>query len=111
MLFPIRIGVSYESDLEKVEKVTLNTAKKILEEMETPITNFEPFLRYENFDYYAIILTVYLKVNEYYDRLLITHNFMKEIHKNYRQENIKMAFPLQENFLFFQGSRNNQINE
>ena len=102
MLLPIKIGVSYDSDLEKVEQVTLNTAQKILQGMSEEIADFEPFLRYEKFDYYAINFIVYLKINEYYDRFLIIHQFMKEIHKNYQQENIQMAYPLDQNFILKQ---------
>ena len=99
MLLPIKIGVSYDSDLEKVEQVTLEIAQQVLNTMETKFTDYEPFLRYENFDYYAITLTVYLKIHEYYDRLLITHQFIKKIHQRYQAENIKMAYPLKDNFL------------
>ncbi len=94
MLLPIKIGVSYESDLEKVEQITLQVAKNILQTIDGGCQQYDPFLRYDNFDYYAINLTVYLKINEYLDRLLITHEFIKEIHKTYKQENIILAFPL-----------------
>lgn len=99
MLLPIKIGITYDSDLEKVEKITLQVAKHILETINGGCQEYEPFLRYDNFDYYAINLTVYLKINEYLDRLLITHEFIKEIHKTYKQENITLAFPLANPYL------------
>ncbi|MBD2392697.1 mechanosensitive ion channel family protein [Cyanobacterium aponinum FACHB-4101] len=94
ILITIKIGVSYDSNLEKVEKVTLEVAKSILENTEGGDKEFEPFLRYENFDYFAINLTVYLKINEYFDKFIITHEFMKAIHHKYQEENITMAYPL-----------------
>lgn len=94
MLIPIKIGINYDSDLEKVEQITLQIAKYILENIDGGCADFEPFLRYENLDYYAINLTVYLKINEYLDKLLITHEFIKKIHKTYQQENIILAYPL-----------------
>lgn len=94
LLITVNIGVSYENNLEQVETVTLNIAKYILENTEGGDKEFEPFLRYENFDYFAINLTVYLKINEYFDRFLVTHEFLKEIHSQYEIENIKMAYPL-----------------
>jgi small-conductance mechanosensitive channel len=99
MLLPIKIGINYHSDLEKVEKITLNIAQQILDNYQEDTDNFEPFLRYEKFDYYGIIFTVYLRINQYYDRFLITHEFIKKIHKTYNQENIKLAFPLSDSFL------------
>ncbi|WP_308256171.1 mechanosensitive ion channel domain-containing protein [Geminocystis sp. GBBB08] len=94
MLLPIKIGISYDSDLEKVEQITLKIARKILTTVKGGFQEYEPFLRYDNFDYYSINFTVYLKINEYFDRLLITHEFIKEIHRIYKQENINFAFPL-----------------
>ena len=106
MLLPIKIGIDYGSDLEKVEQITLNIAKEILQDIHKDNDNFEPFLRYEKFDYYAIVFAVYLQINEYYDRLLITHEFIKKIHKIYSEENIKLAFPLSDNFVFLKNDHN-----
>lgn len=94
LLITVKIGISYENNLEKVEKVTLDVAKSVLENTEGGNKEFEPFLRYENFDYFAINLTVYLKINEYFDKFLITHEFIKQIHSQYQLENIKIAYPL-----------------
>jgi len=94
LLITVKIGISYENNLEKVEKVTLDVAKSVLENREGGNKEFEPFLRYENFDYFAINLTVYLKINEYFDKFLITHEFIKQIHSQYQLENIKIAYPL-----------------
>lgn len=93
-LLPIKIGVGYDNDLAKVELITLDIAKHILEQVEGGVKDFEPFLRYEKFDYYAINLIVYLKINEYFDQLIVTHEFIKEIHKVYQQEDIVLAFPI-----------------
>ena len=107
MLLPIKIGVSYDSDLEKVEQVTLETATQVLQELDNEdeqktkenVESFEPFLRYEKFDFYAINLIVYLKIYQYYDRFLITHKFIKEIHNNYRLANIKIAYPISDHLM------------
>lgn len=94
LLITVKIGISYENNLEKVEKVTLKVAKFILENTEGGDREFEPFLRYEKFDYFAINLTVYLKINDYFAQFLVTHEFLKKIHCQYQLENIKMAYPL-----------------
>lgn len=94
IILTIKIGISYDSDLEKVEQLTLQIAKNILQTVEGGDKDFEPFLRYENFDYFSINLLVFLKINEYFDKFLITHEFIKNIHKSYQEANIKMAYPL-----------------
>lgn len=99
MLLPIEIGISYDSDLDKVEKITLNVAKKILKTVKGGHQEYEPFLRYEKLDQFAIKFTVYLKIHEYFDRLIITHEFLKELYRVYQQENIKIAYPITNNFI------------
>nr|WP_206688589.1 mechanosensitive ion channel domain-containing protein [Cyanobacterium stanieri] len=99
MLLPIEIGISYDSDLEKVEQITLETAKYVMENIKGGRKEYEPFMRYEKFDPFAIKFTVYLKINEYFDRLIITHEFIKNLYKNYQQEKIKIAYPITNNFL------------
>lgn len=99
MLLPIEIGISYDSDLEKVEQITLETAKYVMENIQGGRKEYEPFMRYEKFDPFAIKFTVYLKINEYFDRLIITHEFIKNLCKNYQREKIKIAYPITNNFL------------
>ncbi|AFZ47786.1 MscS Mechanosensitive ion channel [Cyanobacterium stanieri PCC 7202] len=99
MLLPIEIGISYDSDLDQVEKITLETAKYVLENTKGGDKEYEPFMRYEKFDPFAIKFIVYLKINEYFDKLIITHEFIKNLYKNYQQENINIAYPITNNFL------------
>lgn len=107
MLVPIMVGISYESDLEKVEQITLNVAKNVMENVEGGVPEYEPFLRYEKFDYFAIQFTVYLKVKEYYDQLIIRHEFIKKLYKIYHSEDIKIPFPLQNTY--FLNEQNQKI--
>lgn len=99
MLLPIEIAISYDSDLEKVEQTTLAVAKNVLETIKGGNKEYEPFMRYQKFDHFAIKFTIYLKINEYFDRLIITHEFMKKLYQTYQQENIKIAYPITNNFL------------
>ncbi len=91
---PVDVGVSYDSDLEKVEKVTIDVGKKVLKEMAGGVTEFDPFIRYHTFGDFSINFTVYLRVKEYVDKYLVTHEFIKRLHKKYREENINIPFPI-----------------
>lgn len=81
MLIPIKVGISYDSDLERVETVTLEVAKETLVEVTGGDDQYEPFMRYECFDYFSIEFTVYLQIQEFYDHLIITHEFIKRLYK------------------------------
>lgn len=90
----VQIGVSYDSDLEKVEKVTIEVAKNVLESVKGGKKGFEPFIRYHTFSDFSINFSVILRVNEFVDKYLITHEFVKALHKRYREEGIVIPYPI-----------------
>jgi small-conductance mechanosensitive channel len=90
----IEVGVSYDSDLGKVEKVTVEVGKKTLKEVQGGHTEFEPFIRYHTFGDSSINFTVYLRVKEFVNQYLVRHEFIKALHKRYQQEGINIPFPI-----------------
>ncbi|MBU3902039.1 MAG: mechanosensitive ion channel family protein [Candidatus Thermoplasmatota archaeon] len=90
----VQVGVSYDSDLEKVEKVTIEVAKNVLESAKGGKKGFEPFIRYHTFSDFSINFSVILRVNEFVDKYLITHEFVKALHKRYREEGIVIPYPI-----------------
>ncbi|MGC1395309.1 MAG: mechanosensitive ion channel family protein, partial [Coleofasciculaceae cyanobacterium] len=87
------VGVSYDSNLEKVEKVTVEVAQTILETVEGGISEFQPFIRYQAFEDFSINFIVYLRVSEFFDQRLVRHEFIKQLHRRYREEEIQIPFP------------------
>lgn len=92
--FNVLVGVGYESDLEKVEKISIQVAKEILEKIEGGVREFEPFVRFYNFGDSSIDLKVFMKVKEYADQFLVSSEFIKALHKRYNQEGINIPFPI-----------------
>lgn len=94
MVMAIEVGVGYGSDLEEVEQVTLQVARQVLLEVEGGVPDFEPFVTYYEFSDFRINFRVFLKVAEFIDRRHIRHEFIKRIHRAYRQHKIKIPFPI-----------------
>ena len=90
----VQVGVSYDSDLDHVERVTVEVAKEVLRDTPGGVKGFEPFIRYHTFDDFSINFTVILRVHEYVDKYLVTHEFVKRLHKRYKQEGIEIPFPI-----------------
>lgn len=90
----VQVGVHYGSDLEKVEKVTIEVGKKVLKEVTGGIEDFEPFIRYHTFDSSSINFSVILRCKEFVDNYLIKHEFIKQLHKRYRDEGITIPYPI-----------------
>ena len=90
----VQVGVSYDSDLDHVERVAVQVAREVLRETPGGVKEFEPFIRYHTFDDFSINFTVILRVHEYVDKYLVTHEFVKRLHKRFKQEGIEIPFPI-----------------
>lgn len=95
MTVPVEINVAYNSDLEKVERVTVDTAKTILKECVVGQEEFEPFVRFHTFGSYTIHLTAFLRVKQVVDQGLLKHHFLKALLVRYQKEGIEIPFPIQ----------------
>jgi small-conductance mechanosensitive channel len=100
----VPVGVDYQSDLEQVERITIETAKKVMSEVRGGIPGFNPLVRYNAFGEYTIQFTVILRVREFTDQYLIKHEFIKRLHKRYQLEGIRIPYPARE-LTLSEGSR------
>ncbi len=94
MSVPIQVGVSYDSDLDKVERVTIEVAKEVMREVPGGVPEFEPFIRYHTFGDFSINFSVVMRAREFTDQYLIKHEFIKRLHKRYKEEGIVIPFPI-----------------
>jgi small-conductance mechanosensitive channel len=89
----VQVGVSYASDLEEVERVTLETARDVLRSVPGADASFEPLIRYHTFGDSSIDFTVVLRVQQFTDRFLVLHTFVKQLHRRYAKAGIEIPFP------------------
>jgi len=88
----VNVGVAYPSDLDKVERVTIEVAKEVLQGTEGAVNEFQPFIRYNALAESSINFTVVLRAKEYAVQYLIVHEFIKRLHQRYRLEGIEIPF-------------------
>ncbi|MBQ4831672.1 mechanosensitive ion channel family protein [Pseudoalteromonas sp. MMG010] len=91
---PVEVNVHYSSDLEFVEQVTLEVARKILIEHEWGVDDYNTFVIYHTFDNSSINFTVMLRAKEYFNRFWVKSAFIKALHKRYNEEGIVIPFPI-----------------
>ena len=94
MAIIITVGVTYDSDLDKVERVTVEVAKDVLGSVAGGVLDGDPFIRYSAFSKSSIDFSVILHGKEYSDQYLITHEFIKRLTTRYREEQIQIAVPV-----------------
>jgi small-conductance mechanosensitive channel len=95
----VQVGVHYDSDLEKVERVTREVAREILQTVPGGVSTFDPFIRYHTFNQSSIDFTVILRGREFADNFLIKHEFIKRLQDRYRKEGITIPFPIRTVYL------------
>lgn len=91
---PVDVGVHYDSDLEHVEKVTLEVAREILKTHKWGIPEYDTFVVFHTFDNFSINFTVMLRAQEYFNRFFIKSEFIKALHRRFAQEGIIIPYPI-----------------
>ena len=100
----VPIGVGYESDLELVERVTVEVAT----ELQTKIDGYQPkidsegvdrnplapVVRYQKFNDSSIDFNAVMHVQTFTNQYILKHEFIKAITKRYREEGINIPFPI-----------------
>ncbi|MGC9379988.1 mechanosensitive ion channel family protein [Streptomyces sp. MH13] len=89
----VQVGVSYDSDLEHVERVTTEVVAEVMTEITGAVPDHEPAVRFHTFGDSRIGFTVILGVGEFSDQYRIKHEFIKRLHKRYREEGIRIPAP------------------
>ncbi len=85
---PVRVG--YSSDLARVEEVTLDVGREVLQEVPGCVPETEPLVRYNNFGEISVDFGVILTIREFVDQYAVQHEFMKRLHRRFSEENIEI---------------------
>ena len=104
IVIAIPIGVSYDSDLEQVERVTVEFAREVMQRVDGYVPNWDnegvdrnplcPAVRFHTFGDSSIDFNAILHATQFNLQYVLKHEFIKEITKRYRQEGIEIPFPI-----------------
>ncbi|WP_251095824.1 mechanosensitive ion channel family protein [Streptomyces sp. Caat 7-52] len=89
----VQVGVSYDSDLEHVERVTSEVVTEVMTDVTGAVPDHEAAIRFHTFGDSRIGFTVILGVGEFSDQYRIKHEFIKRLHRRYRAEGIRIPAP------------------
>jgi small-conductance mechanosensitive channel len=93
MSVTVPCAVSYESDLEHVERVTADVGREIMREVKGAVPEYEPTVRYTTFGDSSISFNVGLRAADVSAQALIIHEFIKRLHSRYQKEGIGYSSP------------------
>jgi small-conductance mechanosensitive channel len=90
----IDVGVSYDSDLQHVERVTLEVARDVVGEVDGGVPGEEPVVRYHTFGDSSINFEVRIMVREFTSQPPVRHEFIKRLHRRFNEEGIEIPSPI-----------------
>lgn len=92
----LQVSVSYDTDIEKVESILVEEAKKGAENIPGLLAEPEPVARFSpGFGASSLDFTLHFHAAEFDDQFLIQHELRKRIFKRFRSEGIEIPFPIQ----------------
>jgi small-conductance mechanosensitive channel len=86
-------GVSYSSDLERVEKIAIEVANEVLRSFPGGDMTFAPVLRFKEFADTGVTFVVIFRAIEVDAQYVLQHEYIKALHKAFKQENIEISLP------------------
>lgn len=104
IILVVPIGVSYDSDLDKVERVTVEVARELQIKIDGYEPEFDqngidrsklaPVVRYQAFNDSSIDFNAVMHVQTFTNQYLLKHEFIKAIKKRFDAEGINIPFPI-----------------
>lgn len=88
--------VGFENDLQFVEKVLIEVGKQVIKTTEDADTDFVPIVRYKAFGESNIEFTVTLRAEDFDKSLLLKHEFLKAMHREFAQNGISINYPVRQ---------------
>jgi small-conductance mechanosensitive channel len=89
----IKCSVSYDTDLEKAEYVIMQAAEKVIKDEGIKEMENNPIVRFSAFGDSAIEFSAIVKIDHVQDEGRVQHALIKEIHKQFKLNNIEIPFP------------------
>ena len=87
-------GVSYDSDLDKVEEVVLDECQKLIDRSEYAVKDVEPWFAFEEFGESNITFWAFLQATDRIGGFVLTSEVIKSIRRRLRDEGIEINYPM-----------------
>jgi len=90
----VNCGVSYSSDLTKVQTVALDVAREVVEELDEAVKDFEPWFGFEQFGDSNIDFWVWIQAKDRLASFRLKSELIRRLHARFEQEGITINYPV-----------------
>ncbi|WP_329521393.1 mechanosensitive ion channel family protein [Spirillospora sp. NBC_01491] len=89
----LQASVSYEADLAVVERIAIEVGEEVMADVKGGVKEAEILVRFHTFGESAINFTTILRTGEFGDQFRIKHEFVKRLHRRFREEGLEVPYP------------------
>ncbi|MFD0684714.1 mechanosensitive ion channel family protein [Actinomadura fibrosa] len=89
----IQARAPYDADLDRVEKVVIEVGEEVMAEVQGGVADAEVLVRFHTFADSSINFTAILRTSEFGDQFRIKHEFVKRLHRAFRENGIGTPYP------------------
>jgi small-conductance mechanosensitive channel len=86
--------VHFDAPLDRVQRITLDEANLVLEEVQGGISSHDALFRYLGFEDYGIRMQIILRGNTFVDQFLLKHEFIARLQARFQHEGIGIPVPV-----------------
>ncbi len=92
----VKCGVSYESDLARVEQVALDVARQVIQDLPDSVVvkDFQPIFLFREFGDSNVDFITILRAKDRGKTFPLTHEFVKRLHARFAAEGIEINYPV-----------------
>jgi len=94
MIVFVPCGVSYETDLQRMEAVCIEVAKEVVQELPGAVKEFTPMVRFNAFGDSNVEFNVVAKAKSWADQFAIRNLLIKKLHARFAKEGIEINYPV-----------------
>lgn len=90
----VSCGVSYDSDLARVNEVALEVAKQVIGDNTAAVKTEEPWFGFDRFGDSNIDFWVFVQARDRLGSFIVTNELIKQLHARFREEGIEINYPV-----------------
>ena len=90
----VTCGVSYDTDLERVENLVMEVAQQVIDESPDAVKEDPPFFGFSEFGDSNIDFWVFLQARDRWGTFTVTNDLVKRIHARFQEEDIEINYPV-----------------
>ena len=87
-------GVSYDSDLDRVERVSLEVARTVVSDNPAAVKGVEPFFGFERFADSNIEFWIFVQAKDRFGSFSVMNQLVKRLHQRFAEEGIEINYPV-----------------